>query len=61
MVCLMWVLTLINILRQSMQWYVKYHAMLDRVITTPDCIFHITSGASNYHEICTMEMAAKLF
>ena len=24
-----------------MQWYVKYHVILDRVITAPDCISNL--------------------
>ena len=27
-------------LPQSLQWYMQYHIILDRVITAPDCIFH---------------------
>ena len=36
--CLVWVQTDIHILPQSPQWYVRYHVLLDRVITAFSCI-----------------------
>ena len=36
--CILWIQTVIHTLPQSLQWVVKYNRILDRVITTLDCI-----------------------
>ena len=36
--CMMWVQTVIYILAQSMQWCIQYDVILDRVVSTLDCI-----------------------
>ena len=36
--CILWVLTLIYTLSQSLQWCIPYHVILDHVITVPVCI-----------------------
>ena len=38
--CLLRVQALINVLPRSLQWCMKYHVVLDHVITTLDCIFN---------------------
>ena len=39
--CLLWVQTLIDVLNPFLQWRVKYHVILDRVIMALDCISEI--------------------
>ena len=38
MVCLLWIESVIHILPPSLQWYMQYLAILDRVITGLNCI-----------------------
>ena len=38
--CILWVQTLTYILSKSLQWWMQYHAISDRVITTLDCTWH---------------------
>ena len=40
--CLLWVQAYIHILSQSSEWCVQFHVILDRVITTLDCILQMT-------------------
>ena len=39
--CILMIQTVIYTLRQSLQWCVQHHVILDRVITTPDCISYL--------------------
>ena len=36
--CILWAQTLIYSLPQSLQWWIQYHIILDRIITALDCI-----------------------
>ena len=36
--CILWFQTLIYTLSQSLQWFMQWHVILDRVITALDCI-----------------------
>ena len=39
LVCLLWIQILIYILLQSLQSYMQYHLVLERIITALDCIY----------------------
>ena len=36
--CILWVQTVVYTLPQSLQWYMQYHVILDRIITALDCM-----------------------
>ena len=40
--CLLWLLTLMHVLLQSLLCWMQNHIILDRIVTAHDCTFHIT-------------------
>ena len=63
--CLLYIQTLICILNQSLQWYVQYCVILDRVIAEPDCNYRwgwywFQAKHSHHSQITIMSISYQL-